>query len=85
MQINNIQPPRLGYVYVVLAALLWASSGSAAKFLFLWGCCFFAFALYSLKSEYGMRSYKPWTVVFYAPLFAAVTWNVLAPLSQRFP
>jgi len=37
----------------------------------------FAFALYSVKSEYGMRSYAPRTVVFYALLFAAVTWNVL--------
>lgn len=211
MQINNIHPPRLGYVYVVLAALLWASSGSAAKFLFLggvspfqlvqlrstisaallllWliaakrsllkikrkdlvyffllgislgatqftylyaisrinvaaaillqyqapvliagyalffkrrrlspvtlaallgavtGCylmvggynldilnmnrhgilsglaCAFAFALYSVKSEYGMRSYNPWTVVFYALLFAAVIWNVLEPPLSAF-
>ncbi len=211
MQINNIHPPRLGYVYIVLAALLWASSGSAAKFLFLggvspfqlvqlrstisaallflWllaakrsllkikrkdlvyffllgislgatqftylyaisrinvaaaillqyqapvliagyalffkrrrlsavtlaallgavtGCylmvgaynldilnmnrhgimsglaCAFAFALYSVKSEYGMRSYTPWTVVFYALLFAAVIWNVLEPPLSAF-
>ena len=209
MQINNVHPPRLGYVYIVLAALLWASSGSAAKFLFLGGVspfqlvqlrstisaallflwllaakrgllkikrkdlvyffflgislgatqftylyaisrinvaaavllqyqapvliagyallfkrrrlspvtlaallgavtgCYlmvgaynldilnmnrygilsglasaFAFALYSVKSEFGMRSYTPWTVVFYALLFAAVIWNVLErPLS----
>jgi len=211
MQINNIHSLRLGYVYVVLAALLWASSGSAAKFLFLggmspfhlvqlrstisaallllWllaakrsllkikrkdlvyffllgiflgatqftylyaisrinvaaavllqyqapvliagyallfkrkrlsavtlaallgavtGCylmvgaynldivnmnrngiisglaCAFAFALYSVKSEYGMRSYSPWTVVFYALFFAAVIWNVLAPPLSAF-
>ncbi len=211
MQINNIHSPRLGYVYVVLAALLWASSGPAAKFLFLggmspfhlvqlrstisaallllWllaakrsllkikrkdlvyffllgiflgatqftylyaisrinvaaavllqyqaplliagyallfkrkrlspvtlaallgaltGCylmvgaynldilnmnrngiisglaCAFAFALYSVKSEYGMRSYSPWTVVFYALFFAAVIWNVLAPPLSAF-
>ena len=211
MQINNIHPTRLGYVYVVLAALLWASSGSAAKFLFLgglspfqlvqlrstisaallllWllaakrsllkikrkdlvyffllgislgatqftylyaisrinvaaavllqyqapvliagyallfkrtrlspvtlaallgavtGCylmvgaydmdilnmnrqgilsglaCAFAFALYSIRSEYGMRSYKPWTVLFYALLFAAVIWNVLEPPFSAF-
>jgi len=211
MQINNIHPTRLGYVYVVLAALLWASSGSAAKFLFLgglspfqlvqlrstisaallllWllaakrsllkikrkdlvyffllgislgatqftylyaisrinvaaavllqyqapvliagyallfksrrlspgtlaallgavtGCylmvgayslnilnmnrygilsglaCAFAFALYSVKSEYGMRSYTPWTVLFYALLFAAVIWNVLEPPLSAF-
>jgi len=211
MQINNIHPTSLGYVYVVLATLLWASSGSAAKFLFLggvspfqlvqlrstisaallllWllaakrsllkikrkdlvfffllgislgatqftylyaisrinvaaavllqyqapvliagyallfkrrrlspvtlaallgavtGCylmvgaynldilnmnrngilsglaCAFAFALYSVKSEYGMRSYKPWTVLFYALLFAAVIWNVLEPPFSAF-
>ena len=34
MKIPNTRPARLGYVYVVLAAVLWASSGSAAKFLF---------------------------------------------------
>jgi len=209
MQINNVHHPRLGYAYIVLASLLWASSGSAAKFLFLGGVspfqlvqlrstisaallllwllaakrsllkikrkdlvyffflgislgatqftylyaisrinvaaavllqyqapvliagyallfkrrrlspvtlaallgavtgCYlmvgaynldilnmnrygilsglasaFAFALYSVKSEFGMRSYTPWTVVFYALLFAAVIWNVLErPLS----
>lgn len=211
MQINNIHTPRLGYIYIVLAALLWASSGSAAKFLFLgsmspfqlvqlrstisaallflWlfaakrdllkikrkdfiyffllgislgatqftylyaisrinvaaavllqyqapvliagyallfkrkklspvtlaallgavtGCylmvgaynldilnmnrhgilsglaCAFSFALYSVKSEYGMRSYSPWTVVFYALLFAAVIWNILKPPFSAF-
>ncbi|MFZ2197152.1 MAG: EamA family transporter [Thermodesulfovibrionales bacterium] len=211
MQIKNVHSARLGYVYVVLAALLWASSGSAAKFLFmdgmspfqlvqlrstisaallfLWllatkrsllkikrkdlvyflllgislgatqftylyaisrinvaaaillqyqapvliavyallfksrrlspftlaaltgavtGCyfmvgaynldilnmnrhgilsglaCALAFALYSVKSEHGMRSYTPWTVVFYALLFAAVIWNVLKPPFSAF-
>ena len=211
MQINNIHSARIGYVYVVLAALLWAASGAAAKFLFLggmspfqlvqlrstisaallflWllaakrsllkierkdlvyffllgislgatqftylyaisrinvaaavllqyqapvliaayallfrrrrlspftlaaltgavtGCylmvgaynldilnmnrhgilsglaCAFAFALYSVKSEHGMRSYTPWTVVFYALLFAAVIWNVLKPPFSAF-
>ena len=36
-----------------------------------------AFATYSLLSEYGMRKYNPWTVLFYAFLFAALIWNVL--------
>ena len=44
----------------------------------------FAFALYSVKSEYGMRSYSPWTVVFYALLFAAVIWNVIEPPLSAF-
>jgi drug/metabolite transporter (DMT)-like permease len=34
MKIPDYCLSRLGYVYVVLAAVLWASSGSAAKFLF---------------------------------------------------
>jgi drug/metabolite transporter (DMT)-like permease len=34
MRKPNKRPARLGYLYVVLAAVLWASSGSAAKFLF---------------------------------------------------
>lgn len=44
----------------------------------------FAFALYSVKSEHGMRSYSPWTVVFYALLFAAVLWNVMQPPLSAF-
>lgn len=36
-----------------------------------------AFATYSLLSEYGMRKYNPWTVLFYALLFAALIWNIL--------
>jgi len=44
----------------------------------------FAFALYSVKSEYGMRSYSPWTVVFYALLFASVIWNVMEPPLSAF-
>ena len=34
MKMPNKRPAHLGYVYVVLAAVLWAASGSAAKFLF---------------------------------------------------
>lgn len=35
------------------------------------------FAAYSLTGERGMHRHEPWTVVFYAFVFAAVTWNVL--------
>lgn len=38
-----------------------------------------AFAIYSIFSEYGMRTYTPWTVLFYGMLFAALMWNVLYP------
>jgi drug/metabolite transporter (DMT)-like permease len=34
------------------------------------------FAAYSLFGERRMHQYPPWTVVFYAFVFAAVTWNV---------
>jgi drug/metabolite transporter (DMT)-like permease len=44
-----------------------------------------AFATYSLLSEYGMRQYNPWTVLFYALLFAALIWNILHfPLEAFF-
>ena len=44
-----------------------------------------AFATYSLLSEYGMRKYNPWTVLFYALLFAALIWNILHfPLEAFF-
>ncbi|MBS1234996.1 MAG: protein of unknown function transrane [Nitrospirae bacterium] len=44
----------------------------------------FAFAVYAVKSESCMRSYTPWTVVFYALFFAAVIWNVLEPPLSAF-
>jgi drug/metabolite transporter (DMT)-like permease len=37
------------------------------------------FAMYSLLGERGMHRYHPWTVVFYALFFAAITWNVFQP------
>ena len=37
------------------------------------------FAWYTVRCEYGMKRYPPWTVVFYGLLFAAVTWNILHP------
>jgi len=43
-----------------------------------------AFALYSVRSEYGMRTYAPWTVFFYALVFAAVIWNLLYPPFSAF-
>jgi len=36
-----------------------------------------SFAWYSIHGEYGMRRYNPWTVLFYAMLFAALMWNIL--------
>ncbi|MCG6912018.1 MAG: DMT family transporter [Deltaproteobacteria bacterium] len=43
-----------------------------------------AFAVYSIFSEYGMRTYKPWTVLLYGMLFAALMWNVLHPPFEAF-
>lgn len=44
------------------------------------------FAWYSIQSEYGMRRYSPWTVLFYALAFAALTWNIAyPPLTAFFP
>jgi drug/metabolite transporter (DMT)-like permease len=38
-----------------------------------------SFAAYALMGERMMGRYRPWTVVFYAMLFAAVTWQVIHP------
>lgn len=38
-----------------------------------------SFATYSILSEYGMRVYSPWTVLFYGLLFAALIWNIILP------
>jgi drug/metabolite transporter (DMT)-like permease len=35
------------------------------------------FAGYTLLGERGMHNYPPWTVLFYALLFAAVVWHIL--------
>jgi drug/metabolite transporter (DMT)-like permease len=43
-----------------------------------------AFAWYSIHGEYGMRRYDPWTVLFYAMLFAALLWNILYPPLDAF-
>ena len=42
------------------------------------------FAWYSIHGEYGMRRYNPWTVIFYAMLFAAIIWNILHPPFEAF-
>jgi len=43
------------------------------------------FAAYSVRSEQGMRTYGPMTVVCYAMVFAALFWNTLqAPLGAFF-
>jgi len=42
------------------------------------------FAWYSIQGEYGMRTYSPWTVLFYAMFFGALTWNVFHPPLEGF-
>jgi drug/metabolite transporter (DMT)-like permease len=43
-----------------------------------------SFAWYSIHGEYGMRRYHPWTVIFYALLFAAIVWNIIYPPLASF-
>jgi drug/metabolite transporter (DMT)-like permease len=43
-----------------------------------------AFAGYSIYSEYGMRRYHPWTVLFFGILIAAGVWNILQPPLKAF-
>lgn len=43
-----------------------------------------AFAWYTVRCEYGMRRYPPWTVVFYGLLFASMTWNIFHPPLSAF-
>lgn len=47
-------------------------------------CSAFAFAFYSVYGERGMRRYHPWTVLFYALLFATLLWNMLHPPLESF-
>jgi len=42
------------------------------------------FAWYTVRCEYGMSRYRPWTVVFYGLLFAALTWNIFHPPLSAF-
>jgi drug/metabolite transporter (DMT)-like permease len=55
--------------------LLGIASGIASAVSFAW---------YSVLGEYGMRRYNPWTVLFFACLFAAVLWNVAHPPFESF-
>ncbi|ROQ90788.1 DMT family transporter [Desulfosoma caldarium] len=43
-----------------------------------------SFAWYSVHGEHGMRRYSPWTVLFYAFLFAALFWNSAHPPLEAF-
>ena len=40
-------------------------------------CSAVTFALYTVKSEYGMRRYSSWTVLFYAMTVATLIWNIV--------
>lgn len=43
-----------------------------------------SFAWYAVHAERGMRRYDPWTVLFYALLFASVFWNIVTPPLKAF-
>jgi drug/metabolite transporter (DMT)-like permease len=43
-----------------------------------------AFASYTVTRERGAEHYKPWTLLFYAFLFAACVWNILQPPLSAF-
>lgn len=43
-----------------------------------------AFAWYSIQGEYGLRRYPPWTVIFYAFVFASLAWNIFYPPLHAF-
>jgi drug/metabolite transporter (DMT)-like permease len=47
-----------------------------------------SFAGYTLLGERGMHRYPPWTILFYALAFAALTWHIIYPpfhyLTVRF-
>lgn len=62
----------VGAYNVDLLALNWhgIAAGIGAGLFYAW---------YAVYSERGMRRYDPWTVVFYAILFAAVFWNIAQP------
>jgi len=42
------------------------------------------FAWYGIFGEYGMRRYNPWTVLFFAFVFAALVWNIAHPPLEAF-
>ena len=43
-----------------------------------------AFASYTVMRERGAGIYRPWTLLFYAFLFAACVWNILRPPLSAF-
>ncbi|ABK17684.1 DMT family transporter [Syntrophobacter fumaroxidans] len=43
-----------------------------------------SYAWYAVHGEHGMRRYDPWTVLFYALLFAGVCWNIVLPPLSAF-
>lgn len=46
----------------------------------LWGVASaVCYATYTLLGERGMQRYSPWTVLFYALFFSAITWHILYP------
>ncbi|MHC1724661.1 MAG: DMT family transporter [Syntrophobacteraceae bacterium] len=47
-------------------------------------CAGLFYAWYAVYSERGMCRYDPWTVVFYALLFAALFWNIALPPLEAF-
>jgi drug/metabolite transporter (DMT)-like permease len=59
--IDNSKIPRKGYLYVVLAAVFWAASGSAAKFLFNSGIT--AFQLCQLRITLSAASVFIWLLI----------------------
>ncbi|MBW1981334.1 MAG: EamA family transporter [Deltaproteobacteria bacterium] len=46
----------------------------------LWGVASaVCYATYTLLGERGMHRYSPWTVLFYALFFSAISWHILYP------
>jgi drug/metabolite transporter (DMT)-like permease len=46
----------------------------------LWGiAAAVCYATYTLLGERAMQRYSPWTVLFYALFFSAITWHILHP------
>lgn len=60
--------PRSGYLFAVLAAVLWASSGTAAKFLFNNGIT--AYELVQMRTTLAAASLFIWLVLRHRPLLA---------------
>ena len=49
----------------------------------LWGLASaVCYAAYALLGERGMHRYSPWTILFYALFFSAITWHIFYPPFQ---